>query len=237
MDEREQLLAGAGKGRQVWRVGGTVRRETGPWTPAVHALLRYLEAVGFDGAPRVLGIDAHGREVLTFIDGQEGRHVRHDAPTLTAVGQLIRRFHDAVEGFQPPRDSQWRSARPGGAGDGSPIICHNDLAPYNTIYRARSPVAFIDWDLAAPAPAIRDVAHAAWAFVPLYTDEDCARIGLPVEPRGPRLRRFCDGYGLQERDRFLDVVRAHLLALDSSFARRSVPYLDTARRDWERHLM
>jgi hypothetical protein len=34
------------------KVGETVRRSTGPWTPAVHALLRYLERVGFDGAVR-----------------------------------------------------------------------------------------------------------------------------------------------------------------------------------------
>jgi hypothetical protein len=33
------------------RVGDTVRRSTGPWTPAVHALLRHLEWAGFDGAP------------------------------------------------------------------------------------------------------------------------------------------------------------------------------------------
>lgn len=26
----------------AWRVGETVRRATGPWTPAVHALLEYL---------------------------------------------------------------------------------------------------------------------------------------------------------------------------------------------------
>jgi hypothetical protein len=33
--------------RKVVRVGGTVRRPTQPWTPAVHALLRYLEDAGF----------------------------------------------------------------------------------------------------------------------------------------------------------------------------------------------
>jgi hypothetical protein len=49
---------------EVERVGDTIRRGTGPWTPAVHALLRHLEAVGFDAAPRVLGFDEQGREVL-----------------------------------------------------------------------------------------------------------------------------------------------------------------------------
>src|SRR5215472_6228868 len=42
---------------------------SGPWTPTVHAPLRHLEEVGFDGAPRLVGfgLDADGREMLTFI--------------------------------------------------------------------------------------------------------------------------------------------------------------------------
>jgi hypothetical protein len=37
------------------RVGDTVRRAAGPWTPAVHALLAHLVAKAFPGAPRPLG--------------------------------------------------------------------------------------------------------------------------------------------------------------------------------------
>lgn len=51
------------------RVGGTVRRRAGPWTPAVHALLRFLEREGFD-APRVIGMDERGREILEYIEGE-----------------------------------------------------------------------------------------------------------------------------------------------------------------------
>jgi hypothetical protein len=40
----------------------------GPWSPAVHEYLRYLEAAGFAGSPRVLGTQGD-REVLTFIEG------------------------------------------------------------------------------------------------------------------------------------------------------------------------
>jgi hypothetical protein len=35
----------------------------------VHALLGHLHAAGFGGAPRPLGLDEFGREVLTFIPG------------------------------------------------------------------------------------------------------------------------------------------------------------------------
>jgi hypothetical protein len=60
----EQPLTGGNVSVGVVRVGDTVRRPSGPWTPAVHALLRYLGSAGFDGAPEPLGIDAQGREVL-----------------------------------------------------------------------------------------------------------------------------------------------------------------------------
>ena len=56
MTQQEIPLIG-GNTSTVVRVGDTVRRNVGPWTPAVHALLRHLEYVGFTGAPRVLGID------------------------------------------------------------------------------------------------------------------------------------------------------------------------------------
>ena len=58
----------------VVRVGDTVRRNAGPWTPAVHALLRHLERVGFNGSPRALGMDERGREVISFVEGECGSY-------------------------------------------------------------------------------------------------------------------------------------------------------------------
>ena len=58
-----------GGGRStVHRRGDVVIRDTGPWSPAVHALLRHLEDVGFAAAPRLVGsgLDHDGREVLTL---------------------------------------------------------------------------------------------------------------------------------------------------------------------------
>ncbi|WP_336206987.1 hypothetical protein [Nonomuraea sp. LPB2021202275-12-8] len=61
-----------GAHRRVVRIGDTVRRPVQPWTPAVHALLRHLQAVAFPYSPRVLGIDEEGREVLTYLEGDSG---------------------------------------------------------------------------------------------------------------------------------------------------------------------
>ncbi|MET7906550.1 hypothetical protein ABZS86_35910 [Streptomyces sp. NPDC005355] len=52
------------------RIGDEVHRPVQPWTPAVHAVLRHLEAVGFSGAPHVLGMDAQGRGLLTHLVGE-----------------------------------------------------------------------------------------------------------------------------------------------------------------------
>ena len=70
MTEREVPLPGgvANRGRVV-RIGDTVRRPLRAASPATHALLRHLEKVGFDGAPRLLGVDEQGREVLGYIPG------------------------------------------------------------------------------------------------------------------------------------------------------------------------
>jgi len=53
----------------VLRIGNTVHRPRSRGSEATHALLRHLEAVGFDGAPRVIGTDDRGREVLSFVPG------------------------------------------------------------------------------------------------------------------------------------------------------------------------
>jgi hypothetical protein len=54
----------------VVQVGDTARRPTSPPFAFVHELLRHLEWAGFTAAPRFLGIDRRGREILSYLDGQ-----------------------------------------------------------------------------------------------------------------------------------------------------------------------
>jgi hypothetical protein len=64
----EEPLQGGTLSRVV-RVEDTVRRVVSDPRESGHRLLAHLEAAGFDGAPRFLGMDEQGRETLTFIDG------------------------------------------------------------------------------------------------------------------------------------------------------------------------
>ena len=89
--EVEIRLDGGNAGGAV-RVGDTVRRAGGPWTPSVHALLAHLSGRGFAGSPRPLGIDEQGREVLTFLAGETvGSGVADGRPVGTWVDHRAQR--------------------------------------------------------------------------------------------------------------------------------------------------
>jgi Phosphotransferase enzyme family len=189
---QEEPLAGGNVSTGVVRVGGTVRRPAGPWTPAVQALLAHLHQVGFAGAPRPLGLDEQGREVLEFLPGDMASGEQLDTDQgLVAVARLIHDFHDAVAGFQAPPDARWRSLWPE---HGDEIIAHHDLAPWNLVLG--SPWAFIDWDGAGPGTRLWDLAYALHAFVPLSAHPHWSTVHF-----GHRLRVFADAYGLAETER------------------------------------
>lgn len=163
-DDHGERLAGGNVGG-AWRVGETVRRTTGPWTPAVHALLEYL-APRLPHIPRVLGFDDHGREVLSYLPG---RVVDVDTELLSSA-QLAstvswtRRFHLEVAGFSHP--GPWRFFDV----DSSVLIGHNDIAPYNVCFDGDELVGVFDWDLAGPTTPLLELAFIAWNAVPLWRD-------------------------------------------------------------------
>lgn len=191
----EEPLAGGNSHGSVVRVGATVRRPAGPWTPAVHATLRHLERRGFP-APRALGFDAQGREMLTFVDGTVvwPDHVELVATddALAAVARTIRSYHDAVDGFavagHPWSD---RGRDPTGSTE---VLCHNDLGPWNLVHGPAGGWTFIDWDLVAPGRRSWDVSLALLGFVPLMHFST-----LTDGETRSRLTVFRDAYGT---DRF-----------------------------------
>jgi hypothetical protein len=208
VDER---LPGGNAGGAT-RVGDTVRRDTGPWTPAVHSLLRHLHAMGFDGAPLPLGIDDQGREILTFLEGATvgdakpwPRWTRADA-SLDDVADWLRAFHDAVADFVPPRDAVWRFGETWSPGL---IVGHNDAAPYNAVWRDGTLAGFIDWDFAAPVTREWDFAFVAFSWVPLHARAVVTAEGFSDYPSRPaRLRRLLHRYGWEGDSReFIGVVQ------------------------------
>jgi aminoglycoside phosphotransferase (APT) family kinase protein len=121
-------------------------------------VLVHLESVGFDAAPRWLGLDEQGRDVLSWIDGETftergqmhpyigdppGRITFSDEQ-IAAVMRLLRRYHDAFD---------------------DDVVCHGDYGPWNIVWRARLPFAVIDFDNACRGDAADDVAYALRTFI------------------------------------------------------------------------
>jgi 8-oxo-dGTP diphosphatase len=185
------------------RIGGTVRRPTGPWTPTIHALLGHLAGRGVPHLPTVLGIDGAGREVLTYLEG----HVSDTAEEtmtdrqLAAAMRWLRGCHRAVEDFRPDRPV-WR-LDPHRL-DLDAIICHNDFAAYNMAFDGDRLTGVFDWDVAGPAYPIDDLSFFAWNSLPL------CRLAGSDEWVADRLRLMAASYGQFSGCEILDNVEARI---------------------------
>jgi aminoglycoside phosphotransferase (APT) family kinase protein len=217
-DQVEIPLAGGDVTEGVVRVGDTVRRPVGPHSPLVHALLEHLESVGFEGAPRFLGIDGAGREVLSFIDGEVAGRPRPpwiaDETRLASVAQLVRGYDDAVASFTPAPDALPGTmlAEPPGIPPAPAyppeLIGHVDITPENVVFRSGRACALIDFDLAKPATRADEVYNAMLWWVPLGDPRDADPLLRDVDvPR--RSRIFADAYSLSgsDRERIMEVAK------------------------------
>jgi len=193
----EVPLPGGNVGGAV-RVGDTVRRPTGPWTPAVHELLRFLADAGLPHVPRVLGIDDQGREVLTFLPGRVveiGVEELTDGQVRSAM-RWLREYHAVVRGF--PRDRRrWRFVDR--ALEVGEILCHHDTAMYNLAFDGDELAGVFDWDVAGPGVPLDDVAMFAW-------NSPLLRLGDDPVAAAHGLRVVADGYGGLDPASLLDHV-------------------------------
>jgi Ser/Thr protein kinase RdoA (MazF antagonist) len=199
MNEIEVPLTGGRMTQGVVRAGNTVRRPLKPNASFVHALLLHLESAGFTAAPRFLGIDSQGREVLSFIAGNVPADLGEWTDVqLIAAAKLIRAFHDATLNF-------------GGKGDAE-VVCHGDLSPCNTVFVDGVPSAFIDFDAARPGRREDDLGYAAWLWLDAGNDEQSA------QQVGRRLALFGAAYGVDDLRAMVEHVKAAQRALLAGLA-------------------
>ena len=112
-----------------------------------------------------------------------------------SVAKLLRRYHEAVAGFDATAH-RWPRLPP--EPYSGTLVCHNDPNLDNVVFRAGKAVALIDFDLASPGTALWDVAAAVRLWSPLRSDEYItdARRGQALA----RLRTFVRAYGETDID-------------------------------------
>ena len=221
MVDPQSELPGGASGLRVVRVGDTVRRPLHENAPFVHALLRHFEAVGFEGAPRFLGIDEEGREILSYVEGRvypgpdevDDPVVILSDEHLVSAGRLIRRFHDATAG----------TALAGAA----EVVCHPDLGQHNIVFMGNDAKAIIDWDEdVAPGPRILDFAHAVWCLA------EIGRQGGAIDEQARRARLLCDAYGWDDPPAVIDEIKRGFAARSRGTPRRESLELCASSPTW-----
>jgi hypothetical protein len=175
-DGAEEVALGGGRlTAGIVRIGATVRRPGSDASALTKRLLDALASAGFEGAPRYLGVDACGRDVLTYLDGWVPSLWQYfDDPQVAAAARILRAYHDATRGL---------------AG-GQQVICHHDPGPNNFVFRNGLPHALIDFDMVAPADAIEDLGYMAWSWcVSSRVDRG------PTAKQAAQVRLLADAYG------------------------------------------
>lgn len=214
MEPDQEILTGGGV-NEVVRIGATVRRPTGFWSPLVHGLLRHLQSVGFTAAPTLHEVTADSFEILEFLPGEVCNYPVSEAAAspeaLESAARLLRSYHDhtigyladvLLEGWQLP------------AGHPLEVICHGDFAPHNVVLQGRKAFGIIDFDTAHPGSRLEDVAYAVYRWAPITAPDNADGFGTTPD-QAARTKIFCDRYELDDTGRagLVDAVILRLNAL------------------------
>ena len=230
MSETEQVLTG-GNINKVVKVGNTVRREAES-NLYVHELLIHLEKAGYPYSPRYMGIDEKNREILSYLDGVvPGNHYPEidgymwSDEVLYELAKLLRGYHDATVGFISTTKS--KSEYPDRFLHD--VVCHNDAALYNVVFRDNLPVGMIDFDMAGPGPRIWDIVYTLYTSVPLagfepsQNDHEVETYNREnhASARKRRVEIFFDSYGMDVPSDLKDWVISRIKFMCSTLSERS----------------
>jgi len=104
-------------------------------------------------SPRFLGIDALGREILTFMDGTVPDELGStNDMQLFDFMKIVRALHDSSKEL---------------IGSNHLVICHGDLSPCNVVFRDGNASAIIDWDGVYFGERWEDLTYICWLWINL----------------------------------------------------------------------
>jgi len=171
MKNKETILSGGQCTDSVVRIGNRVHRTKSDNYEFIHSVLLFLEKQNFTYAPKFLGIDEKGREMLSYLEGEVPRDVPMSfSQKITAV-KILRSFHDILA------DSQFCGNQE--------TVCHQDFAPWNIIIHKDKIAGIIDFDEVALGRRIDDLTYFIWTALDLgiasiTDDQQIEKIALLV---------------------------------------------------------
>lgn len=237
------LLDSDGPTKGIVRIGDTVRRPSRPFTATVQQYLAHLHDQEFTAAPIPMGFDERGREILSYVAGEVPHEPLPDWATsirvLEDMARLVRRLHDAAEGWEPPADAVWGSI-PGDLPPGfvplfdePELVAHADYCPGNVVFRDGLPYALIDFDLARPTTRMADAVNALYWWVPLLhpVDRPPALVDADISAR---VIAFANAYGMTREQRAQIVPLAVRRTHNTHLTMRAAAQVDPVfKRFWD----
>lgn len=189
---------------QIVRIGNCVHRPSGFWTPKIHQLLHHLRNNRFFSAPKPLGFDEQGREILSFIEGEVSNYPltvkASSIKALMSAGKMLKHYHDASQSIFSDKtlcdENGWQLSCP----YPKEVVCHGDFAPYNVVLDDVEAVGMIDFDTAHPGSRLWDIAYALYRWAP-FTHPDNKNGFGSIDDQIKRARIFCEAYGLPKKER------------------------------------
>ena len=199
-----------------------VRRKLTAVSPAIHQLLKHLEAKDFQGVPRLIGCDDE-YEYLSYLPGKPIFRPWCDAIKtdlfIARLGEWLKNYHDVVADFRLEDNVKfnWGLTLP----ESDTIVCHGDLGPWNCIEQNGNFRGIIDWDLARYGYAIDNVAEFVFEFIPFNPnrEETIGQVSDAILLR--RLEVLCEAYGQMKPYEIVEHIPVYLTRMNTDLRNRA----------------
>ena len=199
-----------------------VRRKLTSVSPAIHQLLKYLEARNFQGVPRLLDRD-NDYEYLSYFPGEPifrpwTNAIKTDE-FISQLGEWLKNYHHIVADFKLEGDVKfnWGLTHP----KSDTIVCHGDLGPWNCIQQDGKFKGIIDWDLARYGYAIDNVAEFVFEFIPFNPNLEETIGQVPDTILLRRLEVFCEAYGQIKPYEIIEHIPVYLIRMNTDLRNRA----------------
>ena len=199
-----------------------VRRKLTATSPAIHQLLKYLEARNFPCVPRLLDFDDK-YEYLSYIPGKAIFRPWCDAIKterfIARLGKWLKEYHNIISEFRLEGNVHfnWGLTVP----EPKMIVCHGDLGPWNCIQQDGEFRGIIDWDLARYGYEIDNVAEFVFEFIPFNPNlkETIGQVSNATLLK--RLEVFCQAYGYTKPYEIVEHIPVYLTRMNAELRNRA----------------